>query len=156
MLAAAMSCGCVEVERWAGQAKGCDAGMHKRAQHQDFERGLPPYYYSGPTQLSFRERTGSGVVCVVWPCPAVRRRNTPYIPLTPPTLGGHEALMAWPVATSREFRSRLSMLGGLQVTARPPSQPATPHTATAHIHRSTSACVPLAACLGGPAVQNEL
>ena len=69
-----------------GAKESCDCGQHDAcsaevqkiggAQHQDFERGLPPYYYSGPTQLSFRERTGSGVVCVVWPCPSSTLRCT--------------------------------------------------------------------------------
>src|SRR4029434_5161177 len=39
----------------------------KSLQHLVFPGGLPSKYYPGPTLLSFRDRTRSGVLSVVWP-----------------------------------------------------------------------------------------
>ena len=39
----------------------------EKLQHQDFARGLPPYYYPGQKVLNFADRTGCGALTFVWP-----------------------------------------------------------------------------------------
>ena len=48
----------------------------KRDGHQGFPRGHPPQYWPGPTMLDFGDRTGTGILTVVWPIPS----NQPTCP----------------------------------------------------------------------------
>ena len=39
----------------------------KKEQHLDFARGPPPHYYPDQNVLDFADRTGCGILTIVWP-----------------------------------------------------------------------------------------
>ena len=41
--------------------------QESKLQHPDFARGHPPHYYPGRNVLDFADRTGCGILTIVWP-----------------------------------------------------------------------------------------